>query len=125
MSTDARLLSLVDSGHELMSRERALLTRGDFAGAAELAASKQALLASLEQEMARARGTSPVRRALAALIEDGRRNERLILSARQGLSLARRRIDAIIATLRGVVAYDREGRPITSRDDAGQKSSRA
>lgn len=125
MSTDARLLALVDSGHELMARERALLRRGDFAGAAELAASKQALLAALEEAMARSRATGSVRRALAALIEDGRRNERLILSARRGLSLARRRIDAIIATLRGAVAYDREGQSITSRDDAAQKSSRA
>ena len=125
MSTDSRLLALVDSGHELMARERALLRRGDFAGAAELAASKQALLAALEEAMARSRATGSVRRALAALIEDGRRNERLIISARRGLSLARRRIDAIIATLRGAVAYDREGQSITSRDDTVQKSSRA
>ena len=119
------LLTLVDEGHDLMARERSLLLRGDFDGVAHLSIDKDGLLKSLEEEMPRVHGTEPVRAALAALIADSRRNELIILAARQGIAGARRRIDAIIATGRGAVAYDRDGTAITSRDDATQKSSRA
>jgi hypothetical protein len=125
MNPADRLLDLVETGRELMSRERAFLLRGELAPAARLAAEKRALLAALDEVIPRVRGTGPVRAALTRLIAEGRRNERLILSARQGLSQARRRVEAITATSRGAVAYDRDGRPITSRDDASRKSSRA
>lgn len=125
MTGEARLLSLVDSGHDLILRERSLLRLGDIAGAAELCTGKQALLDELEQVMRSVRRTERVRAALEELIGESRRNERLILAARQGLAVARRRIDAVTATLRGAVAYDRDGAPIASRDDGVQKSSRA
>lgn len=125
MTDAAQLMSLVEDGHALMARERGFLVRGDFSGTAELAAEKRRLLEALEAVMPQVRGTDPVRAALTGLIADGRRNERMILSARQGLSRARRRLEAIVATMRGVVAYDRDGNPISSRDDAAQKSSRA
>ena len=120
-----RLLSLLARGHDLMDRERSLLLRGAFDGLARLSADKQELLVSLEAAMARVHGTETVREALAALIDDSRRNERIILAARQGVAAARRRIKTIIATGRGAVAYDRDGSAITSRDDATQKSSSA
>lgn len=125
MSPADHLLSLVAQGHDLMARERSLLLRGEFDGLARLSADKHGLLDSLEAAMARVRGTEPVRTALVALIADSRRNERIILAARHGITGARRRIEAIIATGRGAVAYDRDGSAITSRDDATQKSSRA
>lgn len=125
MTPTDQLLELVESGHELMARERDLLLRGDYAPAARLASEKRALLASLDEVIPQARGTAPVRAAIARLVEEGRRNERLILSARQGLAQARRRLEGIIATLRGAVAYDRDGHTITSRDDAAQNNSRA
>jgi len=125
MSPADHLLSLVAQGHDLMARERSLLLRGEFDGLARLSADKHELLDSLEAAMARVRGTEPVRTALVALIADSRRNERIILAARHGITAARRRIEAIIATSRGAVAYDRDGSAITSRDDATQKSSRA
>jgi hypothetical protein len=125
MNPESHLLSLTAQGHEMMARERSLLMRGEFADVALLSADKEGLLVTLEATMARMRGTGPVRDALAALIADSRRNERIIMAARQGVATARRRIDAIIATRRGAVAYDRDGSAITSRDDATQKSSRA
>lgn len=125
MSATGQLLALVATGHELMTRERTLLLKGDFATAVRLASEKHELLASLEPAMARVRGTDAVRTALAGLIAEGRRNERILIAARQGLAQARRRIDAIVATLRGAVAYDRDGQTIASREDATQKSSRA
>ena len=125
MNPADHLLSLVEQGHDLMARERSLLLRGEFEGVARLSADKYGLLTSIEAAMARVRGTGPVRAALAALIADSRRNEGIILAARQGIATARRRIEAIIATGRGAVAYDRDGSAITSRDDATQKSSSA
>ncbi|MFQ5567804.1 MAG: hypothetical protein ACE5EU_15740 [Paracoccaceae bacterium] len=125
MTPADHLLALVDKGHDLMARERSLLLSGEFAGLARLSAEKHGLLVSLEEAMGRVRGTRQVRAAIAALIDDSRRNERIILAARQGIGAARRRIETIIATGRGAVAYDRDGAAITSRDDAAQKNSRA
>jgi hypothetical protein len=132
MTPADHLLSLIEQGHDLMARERSLLLNGEFEGLARLSADKHGLLASLEAAMARVHGTEPVRTALAALIADSHRNERIILAARQGIAAARqgiaaarRRIETIIATGRGAVAYDRDGSAITSRDDAALKSSSA
>lgn len=125
MNPERDLLSLTAQGHEMMARERSLLLRGEFAGVARLSADKEGLLVTLEATMAQMHGTEAVRNALAALIADSRRNERIIVAARQGVATARRRIEAIMATRRGAVAYDRDGSAITSRDDATQKSSRA
>lgn len=125
MNPPDRLIALVSQGHDLMARERSLLLRGEFEHVAHLSAEKHGLLQALEAAMTRAQGTDSVRKALAALIADSRRNERIILAARQGVAIARRRIEAIIATGRGAVAYNRDGTAITSRDDATQKSSRA
>lgn len=120
-----QLLALTAQGHDLMARERSLLLRGDLEEVARLSGDKHGLLAALEDAMAQVHDSKPVRAALTALIADSQRNERLILAARQGVSAARRRIEAIVATGRGAVAYDRDGSAITSRDDAMQKSSRA
>jgi hypothetical protein len=125
MISESHLFSLTAQGHEIMARERSLLLRGEFAGVAQLSADKEGLLMTLEATMAGMRGTEPVQNALAALIADSRRNERIIVAARQGFATARRRIEAITAIRRGAVAYDRDGASITSRDDATQKSSRA
>jgi hypothetical protein len=125
MPMTEQLLALTARGHDLMARERSLLLRGDLEGVARLSGDKHGLLAALEDAMAQVHNSESVRAALTALITDSRRNERLILAARQGVSAARRRIEAIVATGRGAVAYDRDGSAITSRDDATQKSSRA
>jgi hypothetical protein len=125
MNSESQLLSLTAQGHEMMARERSLLMQGQFANVALLSADKAGLLETLEVTMAQMHGTEPVRNALAALIADSRRNERIIIAARQGVASARRRIEAIIATRRGAVAYGRDGSAITSRDDAAEKSSRA
>lgn len=125
MTAEARLLSAVAAGNELIERERGMLARGEFAEVARLSAGKQALLAELESAIRHVRGTGELRDALEHLISASRRNERMILAARQGVAQARRRIDAIVATMRGAVAYDRDGAQITSRDDGAKKSSRA
>jgi hypothetical protein len=125
MTPSDHLLSLLAEGHDLMARERSLLLRGEFGGLEPLSNDKHRLLVSIEAEMTRVHGTEPVRAALAALIADSRRNERIISAARHGVAAARRRIETIIATGRGAVAYDRDGSAITSRDDATQKSSSA
>jgi hypothetical protein len=125
MSPADHLLALTAKGHELMARERSLLLRGEFEGVARLSDDKRSLLGALEAAMRRVRGTDPVRRALAELIADSRRNERILAAARNGVAAARRRVETIIATGRGAVAYDRDGSTIASRDDATQKSKRA
>lgn len=125
MTPDERFLALIGQGHDLMDRERACLTGGHLGALGRLAEEKSALLAALEPAMARVRGTAPVRNAVAGLVAASRRNERLILAARQGLAAARRQIDSIIAASRGAVAYDRDGASITSRDDAAQRNCRA
>ena len=83
MNPTDHLLSLIEQGHDLMARERSFLLRGEFDGLARLSADKHGLLVSLEAAMARVRGTGPVRTAIAALIDDSHRNERIILAARQ------------------------------------------
>lgn len=125
MSADDRLLRLVGDGHELMARERSALAGGDFRGLAALAAEKSVLLGALEVAMGRVRGTAQIRTAISDLIADSRRNERIILAARQGLAAARRSVESIIAASRGAVAYDRDGSTITSWDDALRRNSRA
>lgn len=125
MTSGDRLLRIIAEGHALLARERELMGRGDYAGMAGLSDEKQAMLERLEQAIREVRGTPGLRAALSALIEDGRRNERLIHAARQGVSGARRRIDAILATKRGAVAYDRFGASISSREDSVSESSRA
>ena len=125
MTPAEQLLRVIGEAHALLARERDLISRGDFTGLAALAGAKQAALEEIDEVIRRVRGTPGLRAALTGLIEDGRRNERLLAAARQGVAGARRRIDAIRATRRGAVAYDRHGAPIRSREDAVSESSRA
>ncbi len=125
MSPEDRLLGLVRRGHELMARERAALARGELQAAGTFAEAKTQLLDALDSVTGLVRGTAPVRAAIAALAEDGRRNERMILAVRQGVAAARRRIEAILAAERGAVAYDRNGSVIASQDDSVRRRSRA
>jgi len=122
---EARFLALVGQGHALLERERALLLEGRFERLETVAEEKSALLDGLEGAMRRVRGTRALRTALDALIEDGRRNERLIGAALGGVRTARRSIQAIVATRLGDVAYAADGSRITSRADAVRNSSRA
>lgn len=119
------LLDLVAVGHKLLAQERVLFMRAQYAAAAELALEKQTLLDRIEQTMRGLRATPALTAALKALIEDSRHNERVIQAARAGVAIARRKIAAIIATQRGAVAYDREGRRINSTADAMGKTRRA
>lgn len=125
MNAEERFLDLVRHGHALMARERAALTRGELQVVGGFVAEKAELLDALDAAAGLVRGTAPVRAAIAALAEDGRRNERMILSARQGVAAARRRIEAILAAERGAVAYDRNGSVIASHDDSVRRRSRA
>lgn len=125
MTPADQVLQAIADGHGLLAREREMLDSGDYAGMAGLVAEKQALLDRLEQLIRQVRGTAGLRAALTALIEDSRRNELLIQAARQGVVGARRRIETILATKRGAVAYDRDGAPISSREDSVSESSRA
>ena len=133
MSATERMLRTIADGHALLARERELMRAGDYAGMAGLSGEKQVMLRTLE-ELIRRIGAErrhhedkvpELRAALAALVEDSHRNERLIEAARQGVAAARRRIGTILATRRGAVAYDRDGAPISSREDGVSESSRA
>lgn len=124
-AAEARLLALVEQGHALMERERALLIAGGFDAIEDIAAQKSELLASLDEVTRSLRGTPRLRRALDALIADSRRNERLLGAALGGMRSARRSIQAIVATRMGDVAYAADGTRITSRADAMRKTSRA
>lgn len=119
------LLRLIRHGHELLARERRVLSAGQFGEIAEITAQKQALLAALDQATAHTVGTTEVRRALAELIAESRHNERLIAAARTGFAIANRRIAAIVATRKGAVAYAPDGSQITSRADQESKTNRA
>lgn len=124
MSAEA-LIDLVAAGHRLLAAERVLFLRGDYDGVARVAVDKTDLIARLETTMRGLRGSSELHRALGALIADSRRNERIILAARAGVTQARRKIASIVATEKGAVAYDRDGSRITSAADAYGKTKRA
>lgn len=133
MTAAKQMLETISAAHALLDRERELLSRGDYAGMAGLAGEKQVMLRTLEDLIRQASGErtndggsrAELRAALSALIDDSRRNERLIQAARQGVAGARRRIETILATRHGAVAYDRHGAPISSREDTVSESSRA
>ncbi|MEM9147088.1 MAG: hypothetical protein AAGC57_12905 [Pseudomonadota bacterium] len=122
---EARVIALSVDGQDLLAEERAAVLGGAFDQIGEFGNRKQVLLGNLEALIPTARGTTAVRRALGALIEDGKRNERILQAARQGLSAARRRIVAIEATRRGDVAYAADGTRIISRSDATGKTRKA
>lgn len=122
---EAEIIALTSAGRRLLAEERRALLGGAFERIAEFATAKQDLLGDLEAAIPRARGTRAVRRALSGLIADGKRNERILTAARQGLAAARRRIEAIEATRRGDVAYAPDGSRIISRSDAAGKSRQA
>lgn len=124
MSGEEGLLSLAAEGRDILLRERALLTGGDFDGLAPLAAEKQRLLQALEAAIPESGAGRGARAALEALIAEARRNEQLILAARQGVAVARRRIRQIADAADGAVAYGRDGTLIASNADRIRKSSR-
>jgi len=121
----AALERLIEDGHRLLAEERAILTAGRFDAISRITQAKQALLAELEPEVEHCRPTAALRLALERLIEESRRNERLIEAARAGLAAARRRIEAIVATRLGAVAYDKDGSVITSTADRQRDANRA
>lgn len=133
MTPSGKMLETIALGHALLAQERELIGRGEYTALDGLAEEKQAMVRTLDELIRRLAAEGPrdagsradLRAALSALIEDGRRNERLIRAARQGVAGARRRVETILATQRGRVAYDREGAPISSREDAVSESSRA
>lgn len=120
-----RVIAKAGDGRRLLSEERVAVLGGDFTRIGEFAARKQGLLGELEGLIPTARGTRAVRQALSGLIAEGKRNERILMAARRGLSAARRRIEAIAATRRGDVAYAADGSRIVSRSDAAGKSRQA
>jgi len=125
MMANDDLMGLIDHGHRLLERERALFFRGDFTHVAELIAAKEELLARFESAVSTAVPTPALRTALDRLIAESRRNEDLIAAARRGVLAARRRIEAIAATRKGDVAYAPDGTRIRSEADASEKTSRA
>jgi len=116
---------IIARGHALLGEERAALASGRFDRIEELTARKLALLDALEPAIGAGQGTRELRRRLEALIVESRRNEQLIGAARSGLSAARRRIEAIVATRRGAVAYAPDGSLITSKADNERRTNRA
>ena len=125
MRAEEELLEAVARGHRLLEDERAELLAGRLAGLGDLAAAKGELLETLEATIPRCPGTPAARHALTRLIEESRRNERLIAAAISGVGAAHRRIAAISATRRGDVAYAADGSRIVSRADAASRSSQA
>lgn len=125
MSPEDEVHELVERGHALLTRERAVLLAADFGPVEALAAEKGALLAALSEAVGRARGTDALRTALARLIEESRRNERILEAVLRGLRSARRRMAAIMAARRGEVAYAADGTRITSSADSISKNRTA
>lgn len=110
--------SLLAEGRELLARERRMLAAGALGDAEALARDKTAFLARLESAWPGLERVAALRKGLTGLIEDARRNERLLHAVRDGFAAARRRIEALEATRAGAVAYARDGSRITSRADA-------
>lgn len=125
---EARSLGvLIAEGHALLREERAILSEARFGAMQRIITEKERLLADLDRAIEDARRPPPpgVAEGLTGLIEESRRNERLIAAARAGLATARRRIEAILATRRGAVAYAPDGSPITARADGERHRSGA
>ena len=116
---------LIAEAHALLAEEREVLSTGRFAEIGRIGERKTALLGALEPAIAASPPTAELRTALERLIEESRRNERLIEAARAGLAAARRRIEGILATRRGDVAYAPDGSRISSRADSVRHTDRA
>ncbi len=119
------LLDLIAEGATLLEAERSVLLSGAFARLPALTGAKRNLLARLESAIPGTRGTPKLRADLAHLVAESRRNERLLLGAREGIVAARRRLQAIEAARRGDVAYLADGSRVVSREDAAQRTRRA
>lgn len=115
---EGRVIGLADEGVALLAAERGAIFAGRFGEIGALVERKGRLLAHLEEAIPKSRGIAPVRTALARLIREGRRNEKLIAAAQRGLRGAQRRISSIRATRSGAVAYASDGSRIVSRADA-------
>lgn len=113
---------LLAEGRALLARERSLLTGGELQRAEGLAREKTAYVERLESAWPGLRRIDALRDGMMALVEDARRNERLLHAVREGLGAARRRIAALEATRAGAVAYARDGSRIASRADACGKT---
>lgn len=125
MTSGRNVLLLLEEGHALLERERKVILSGRFDEISAIADEKQAYLEALDGMLVNSAPTSELRGALAALADAGRRNERLIAGALMGFRGARRKIEAIMATRRGAVAYAADGSPISSWADALRESRRA
>ncbi len=122
---ETAFVALAEAGRRILGDERRALLGGGFGRLAEFTEAKTQYLERLESAIGRVRGTPPVRRALARLIAESRRNERILAAARAGIARAKRRIAAIEATRRGDVAYAADGSRIVSRQDAGGRTRQA
>jgi hypothetical protein len=119
------LLDLVASGLRLIAREREAFLHGSFEELDDLAEKKERLVDALTAAEPGGVEIGGLRDGLEALISGSRHNAQLMRAAQSGLLAAQRRIDAILATRNGLVAYDENGEEIVSREDAAGKTSRA
>ncbi|MEM1344187.1 MAG: hypothetical protein AAGI34_06350 [Pseudomonadota bacterium] len=125
MSAQDDLLSLIEEGHALLGRERADLLAARLDRAATATAEKERFLEALEPAVRRCPSTETAQAALAGLITESRRNERLLQAALTGVRRARRRIAQILATRRGEVAYAADGSRIACPPDTAARNRRA
>ena len=116
---------LVAEGRRLLATERDACRRGAFEELAPLAEAKEAFVARFASAAHDGAGRPPDPAALETLLEEARRNEKLIEAARAGVEAARRRIVSLADLRAGAVAYWHDGSRVVSREDAAGKISRA
>lgn len=120
-----RLIENVNTGLEVLARERAVFMEGRYGEIEPISTIKQSLLSELEGIMTIVPRTVAVVDALNQLIRESRQNEMIIQAARQGVAHAKRRIEAILQTRSGVLAYAADGTRISSTADMGEQDSSA
>jgi len=125
MSRRGELAELVSRGLALAEDERQLFLEGDFDDLETMTQKKSEFLDELAARASRVRADDEERQALSQLIRHSQRNEQIMAAARSGFRAARRRVESILATRKGAVAYDENGNEITSRADSMGKTSRA
>jgi hypothetical protein len=119
------VLAAVETGLKILEEEREVFLAGRYEKIEKLTERKRSIITELDAAIPRTPRSDIVIEAISLLIEQSRRNEQIIVAARQGLSYARRRIASIHATERGDVAYAEDGTKIRNAEEGTNRSKSA
>ena len=111
------LQEIVDATLSILGDEREAFLQGTYHLVPDISARKNEMVERIENCIKSVPRSAEAVALIRSVIDAGRRNEDLILAARQGLAYARRRISQIKSATRGDVAYAEDGTRISSRAD--------